>query len=421
MIKHILKIIWQQRRANGWIFAELLVVIAAVWTMIDGYWVDLRTYDSPLGYDITNVWRFKLSNLNEKSPAWVPDSLYTSSAPEDLARLMDQIRRHPAVEEVCITYYSCPYSYGNSWMNIKPVAGDTTVASQRSFQVRRVSPGYFDVFRVKDTEGKPVSEAIRGIHNPMVVSRDMAELFFHNVDAKGRKVCVNESEQESTIASVCMPVRVDEYQRSEACYYEILEGAAFNDNVNGFGSSNAELCVRMKKEMTREEMNLLLEDMGDRLTVNNLNVYGVRQISDFRAELLKGRNDAASQKLALMLFLLVNVFFGIIGTFWLRTQNRRGEIGLRVALGSSRLSLKKFLYLEGLVLLMLTLPFELIFAANMIYMDKLDSYRIPLSAVRFLITFGGTYLLMAAMICIGIWFPVRKAVKMQPAEALHYE
>ena len=41
--------------------------------------------------------------------------------------------------------------------------------------------------------------------------------------------------------------------------------------------------------------------------------------------------------------------------------------------------------------------------------------------MRFLVTFGLTYLLMAAMICIGIWFPVRKAVRLAPAEALHYE
>ena len=27
-----------------------------------------------------------------------------------------------------------------------------------------------------------------------------------------------------------------------------------------------------------------------------------------------------------MVFMLVNVFFGIIGTFWLRMQNRKGEI-----------------------------------------------------------------------------------------------
>ena len=27
MIKHILKIMWNQRRSNGWIFAELLVCL----------------------------------------------------------------------------------------------------------------------------------------------------------------------------------------------------------------------------------------------------------------------------------------------------------------------------------------------------------------------------------------------------------
>ena len=29
MIRHILKIMWNQRRSNGWIFAELAVVAAA--------------------------------------------------------------------------------------------------------------------------------------------------------------------------------------------------------------------------------------------------------------------------------------------------------------------------------------------------------------------------------------------------------
>jgi ABC-type lipoprotein release transport system permease subunit len=57
----------------------------------------------------------------------------------------------------------------------------------------------------------------------------------------------------------------------------------------------------------------------------------------------------------------------------------------------------------------------------MAYIDQLDSYRQPLTFMRFLMTFGFTYLLMGAMICIGVWFPVRKAVRTAPAEALHYE
>lgn len=42
MIKHILKIMWNQRRSNGWIFAELLVVAAVLWMMVDTFWVDYR-------------------------------------------------------------------------------------------------------------------------------------------------------------------------------------------------------------------------------------------------------------------------------------------------------------------------------------------------------------------------------------------
>lgn len=122
-----------------------------------------------------------------------------------------------------------------------------------------------------------------------------------------------------------------------------------------------------------------------------------------------------------MVFMLVNVFFGIIGTFWLRMQNRKGEIGLRMALGAHRITLERYMYTEGLCLLAFTLPLLIIFAFNMVYMDQLDSYRQPLTFMRFLMTFGFTYLLMGVMICIGVWFPVRKVVRLAPAEALRYE
>lgn len=150
--------------------------------------------------------------------------------------------------------------------------------------------------------------------------------------------------------------------------------------------------------------------MGERLKVNNLYVYGITPISSFREQQLSQKEREANNKISLMVFMLVNVFFGIIGTFWLRMQNRKGEIGLRMALGAHRITLERYMYTEGLCLLAFTLPLLIIFAFNMVYMDQLDSYRQPLTFMRFLMTFGFTYLLMGVMICIGIWFPVRKAV-----------
>lgn len=423
MIKHILKIMWNQRRTNGWIFAELLIVAGVLWMMVDTFWVDNRTYHAPLGFDIENVWRFKLGKLNAKAPGYVVDSLYHSSDPEDLTQLMNQIRQNPEVEDVCVTFYSCPYSNGNSWRPVKPVDGDTLYAkTMESFQMRNVTPEYFRLFRIQTNDGGPVYDKIKGRHNAIVITPEMAEGFYHGApNIVGRRVYHSENEQTSEIAAVSTSIRSNEYERPEASFYQCLEGEIFNSVVSGFGAERAEFCVRMKRAYTQDEMNRFLDGMGDRLTVNNLYVYGVTPISYFREGHLEYYEREASNKMSLMAFMLVNVFFGIIGTFWLRMQNRKGEIGLRMALGAHRITLQRYMYTEGLCLLALTLPLIIIFAFNMVYMDRLDTYRQPLTAMRFLVTFGLTYLLMAAMICIGIWFPVRKAVQLAPAEALHYE
>ena len=422
MTKHILKIIWAQRKSNGWIYAELLIVICAMWYMIDKFYVDLHTYYSPLGYDITNTWRFNLTNLNTKSPGYVSDSDYTSNPTADLLQLMTQIRQNPMVENVCASYFSCPYSFGNSWSLIVPVEGDTTLSS-KGFQVRRVTPEYFETFRIKDSQGNPItSKLFDGQQDECIlISKDMEKAFFHNQSAKGRKIRFVGEEKEIPILAVTEPTRLDDYSKSEPCFYAVKTGTSLNDLVNAFSAAGAELCVRMKREMSQDEMYKLLGDMGNRLTVNNLSVYGVTPISQFRDILLSNRKDENNQQMALMVFLLINVFFGIVGTFWLRTQYRQGESGIRMALGANHLSLKQYLYGEGLCLLLLTLPFTLLFAVNMIYLNIPDVYRMPYTIGRFLITFGGTYLLLAIMIVLGILFPIRKINKIEPAEALHYE
>lgn len=144
-------------------------------------------------------------------------------------------------------------------------------------------------------------------------------------------------------------------------------------------------------------------------------------MKEMRADILKSREDNMKKKSALVGFMLLNVFFGIIGTFWLRTQARQGEMGLRIAIGSSRSQLRRLMSIEGLCLLALTVPLILIYLGNILYLDLPDTYRLPYTWWRFAATFGGAYLLMAGMISLGIWLPVRKAMQMEPVEALHYE
>ena len=164
-----------------------------------------------------------------------------------------------------------------------------------------------------------------------------------------------------------------------------------------------------------------LEKNAERFTVNNLLVQGVIRLSTQRMNVLTGKLNQQKKDLSLAVFLMLNVFLGVVGTFWLRTEKRRGEIGLRMALGSDRTTLGKLMFSEGLLFLVLTFPLLLIFALIMTQVELLDMYREPLSLFRFIGTMGIVYLMMAFMICLGIFFSTSKAMKMHPAEALHYE
>ena len=418
MIGHITKIIFKSWKTNGWIFAELLLVTGALWIMADKYYVDTRTYYSPLGYDISNVWFFRLDNLNENNP----DFVSSTDPVADLSKLREQIVQHPMVEEACISFYSSPYSRGNSWMGLYPVDGDTTASANKSFHVRRVTPEYFDVFRINDKDGNKIAPLLAGLEQPLIISSDMEKIFFPDGRGKGKKVRYDSNEaEEYPVIAVCIPIRDKDYEKSDPCFYHCMTGSSFVNNVQQFGNASAELSVRMKTKLSQWEMNEFLYEMGDRLTVNNLYVYNAKEIAEQRKEILRDKQNEEKNNNAVVAFVLINVFFGIIGTFWLRTQSRREEISLRIALGSSRRMTKQYLYIEGLCLLALTIPFVLIFIINMFYFDVPDTFRISNSITRILITFGGTYLLIGVIIVMGISLPARKASRLQPAEALHYE
>lgn len=51
------------------------------------------------------------------------------------------------------------------------------------------------------------------------------------------------------------------------------------------------------------------------------------------------------------LFFLVNVFLAVIGTFWFHVSRRRSELGLRMAMGSTRKGIEGLMIGEGLLLL----------------------------------------------------------------------
>ena len=64
---------------------------------------------------------------------------------------------------------------------------------------------------------------------------------------------------------------------------------------------------------------------------------------------------------------------GILGTFYFRTQSRRSEIGLRIALGSSKRKIRSLIFTETLLLLFLASIVATILCMALRFADLIQS------------------------------------------------
>ena len=423
MLRHIFTIIYNQRKQNIFIFLELLLVACLLWAISDSLCVDIYTEKQPMGVDVESVYELHLSVANE---AALEDSSGYRRVAEDFLKLVDNVRQCPEVEAASVSISAIPYTWSSNWSYLI-AASDTTTPSDLC-QMFYVMPEYFQVLHIQTPEGRPVyDEAVR---NPgeFILSQTLAEKLFPGVSAVGREAKYGnfggESEIPRKIASVTAPRRKTDFERAEPVYYVLWRSEKdvldLCENASLLPTS-FDFLIRMRPNFQPSAMADFLQKNSARLSVGDVYVSSYTSIDDYKTDMLKGRMDNQKKKTALVVFMLVNIFFGIIGTFWLRTQSRRAEIGLRAALGASKQSLQLQLYLEGLVLLALTLPLTLIFIGNILLADLPDTYRLDYTWWRFVFPVIGSYILLSAMILVGISFPARKIARMNPAETLHYE
>lgn len=419
MIKHLLTLIWNQRNGNIWIFLELLLVTAMLWVMADSLLVDTYTYRQPIGVDTQHTYLLSYGLTDDATKLGIEQN---TQATQDLLQLLRNLRQCPEVEAVSLSNIAVPYTYSRGWSGLMPV--EDTASASYAYRVRYVDLEYFRVFKVKDKEGRPLYDQVLKNPGEIVLSDTLDEIFFPEGSGRTQREVKwgPKSTESMKVSAVSAPLKEMDFDTYQPTYYYVWRTE--QDFLNEVAENDIRFynCLfRMKKDYSQQEMEAFLQQESERLQVGNVYVSSVKPISEYRADMLKPRLDNQKKKIAMVGFMLVNIFFGIVGTFWLRTQSRRAEIGLRAALGASKRQLRRELFLEGLFLLALTLPFLLIFWVNMLYLDMPDTYRLAYTWWRFLITLSVSYLLMGGMIYLGIRIPANKITRMNPAETLHYE
>jgi putative ABC transport system permease protein len=115
-------------------------------------------------------------------------------------------------------------------------------------------------------------------------------------------------------------------------------------------------------------------------------------------------------------FLIINVALGLFGVLWYNINKRKGEIGLRRAVGASGRSISRQLVAEALVLSTLSLIIGCFFAFQFPLLNVFD-----LEAGTYMIAILLSAIFIYLLVLACSLYPGRQAAAIYPAIALHEE
>lgn len=409
--------IWTRFRSNGWVLAELFLVFVVMWFLCDSLGCLKYTFFRPLGYNIDHVYQLSMIQGGE--------SRDTTLTPADkYLGILRKLRLDPGVEAAFLSYWSLPMSPNNSYNSLM---ADTLEVNAR---VILATDGYTRVFRMKDDPQRPFDGMKTG-GKYVMLSEAAVRKIRKRIPAFSLDTPLSEYGDSGTVitqAGMVGGFRTYRYGDDARCFFYRLGESDIKAELAG---QWGQIAFRVKAGADGPDYReRFLRETAPRLDTDNMFVADAAPYTEQQQqfEVMNGDTDKVNSESIVMLFLLVNVFLGLIGTFWFRTRRRRGEIALRLAMGSTKRQVFSLLMGEGLLLLTLAMLPAMILCYNVGIAEftignteLISSWPVEWGILRFLLGIAGAWVLMALMVAVGICFPARRAMKIEPAEALHEE
>ncbi|HET6961468.1 MAG TPA: ABC transporter permease [Terriglobia bacterium] len=349
----------------------------------------------------------------------VPTSKYPGS-PELRSlvdRSLDAIRRIPGVTSAGATT-GIPFAsnYNDSVIIaegyvMKP--GESLIAPL----ILDVTPGYFETMGVRLVRGRYFDERDReGSQPSVIVDERLANRFWPNQDPIGKRVCqpsgpdftkTDEHTEWLSVVGVVRPVRLQNLAGTGnpvgAYYFPFAQKAPRNYTLAIMTSeATTGIAQAVRTAMAGVDPTLALFD--------------VKTMAE-RTELsISSRKDAMSLAVGFGVVALFLSGVGIYGVLSYLLAQRRREIGIRIALGSTRTRIFRLFLREGIILVSIGVVLGLAGAAAMRRALENQIYGVhPLEPV---ILFAAGVLLATVALSACLW-PARQATRVDPVIALN--
>lgn len=363
------------------IFVSFLILFA-VWSLsVYTY----RNYATPAGLSAERVWAVYL-NFNTDN-----DTLRN----EYREQLRQRLKSIPEVEYYSFSSSNLPFSFSSSNREFS-YEGKKLLS-----EVMFVDIDYPHVMDVQLLSGKWfTAQDTFGNTQPIVITRRLAEDLFGSEDAVG-KVISDEDSQKKVVGVVPYFRHKSSYQADEFCTFQPLSKWDTDLLLKVSPTANAEFEARLARS---------IQQLGKDWTVEIQHMDNMRSTQD---------NTVIIPIMILFVvcaFLVFNVGLGMFGVLFQNINRRKGEIGLRRAIGATQKQILAYFIGETVVIAGFGLVLGVFFAIQLPLLRVLD---VAPGIYLWGIALALLSVLLIAVLCA--YYPSRQAAKIFPAVALHEE
>jgi putative ABC transport system permease protein len=396
VIRHLLKLVWNRKRANALIVAEIFVSFLVVFAVLTGAIMFGAAWSNPVGFNWHNVWDVSMDfDIDGRNQA--PPELHA-----DVMRMLAETRSFPQVESVAISN-TPPYAFSTS-------NGTRDIGGRRVDMIMDdVTDDFAKVMKMKVIRGRFfTAEDDAANFQPIVIDRNAALNIFGTLEAVGKKLEETE-DQYSQVVGVVEPFRKD----GEA---SLPMNMVFyrTSPTRKYGRLGSHILVRLRPGTSaqfEEQLANRLQQISPKVT------FRIRHMDLMRTNLLRTRLSPLVLGGIVGLFLISMVTLGLTGVLWQNVTRRTRELGLRRALGASGPAVHRQILLE--VALLATLAM-IVGAIVIVQLPILGVFRIVTPAAFTSGFLGALATIYGLTVLCGL-YPSWLASRLQPADALRYE
>lgn len=394
MLSHLFKLIWNKRKQNILLISEMLLSFLVIFGVSAFGLNAYRNYAMPMGFDYRPVWVISYVNPMKTASS---DSL--TLVYETLKRNLKAV---PGVEEASYTSVNLPFTDNTN----------STGINYNHQRIRNVNVMMVDADYLK-TLGSTMLEGswYQGNASPTkdrvtIINETLREKLFGKSPALGKFIGNYDGKNRIRIVGVVDDIKFrGSYKRLEMAMYDKYDTSAYR--------WLGHILVKVKPGA-----DAAFESRLYKITSHSLGNADIK-IDHLSNTLVSADKFTLVPLIILSIiagFLIINVALGLFGVLWYNINKRRGEIGLRRAIGATGQSVSSQLVAEAMILATFSLVVGSFFAIQFPLLHVFDlASRVYLEAYFLAIAFIYLLVLVCAL------YPGRQAAAILPAISLREE